>query len=100
VHRIDLRHLAESGDQIISEGDRQQLASVVIDDFFVQRGPDALSDAALYLPIHDHRIDHATNELRRKWTSIEDEAILGGRQPAAGIRTTSWGRSVAAKRRR
>src|SRR3984885_14951239 len=43
--------------KIVGEGRREGLARRIKVHFFVKRGADALSEAAVNLPVHHHRID-------------------------------------------
>src|SRR4029077_14022697 len=43
--------------EIVGERAGQYVAAVVIDHFFVERVGDALDDAAMDLPLDDHRVD-------------------------------------------
>ena len=49
--------------QVVGERGRENVAAVVVDDFLEQRVADALRDAAMHLPVGDHRIDDAAGIL-------------------------------------
>ena len=59
LHVIDARrrHLGRTRQQIIGEGRGQRLAGRVERHLLVQRGADALREAAADLAVDDHRID-------------------------------------------
>jgi hypothetical protein len=74
---LDRRQFGDAGHQVIGEGDGQGLALRVVWDFLVQRGADALHDAAADLPFDDHRIDHRAAILGDREVDQLDEAGLG-----------------------
>ena len=50
---------------------------LVVGDFLVERGADALRDAALHLAVDDHRIDHRAAVLRHDIVEDLDDAGVG-----------------------
>src|SRR5262249_25834392 len=58
VHDLDLGHLVRRRQEIIHEGLGDELALVVIGELLVERGADAVGDAAHGHAAHDLRVDH------------------------------------------
>src|SRR5262249_24858582 len=58
VHYLDLGHLVRRRQEIIHEGLGDELALVVIGELLVERGADAVGDAAHGHAAHDLRVDH------------------------------------------
>ena len=55
VHRLDERELVGARHGVVHEGAREELSLPVVDDLLDQPAADALGDAAVDLPVHDHR---------------------------------------------
>jgi len=55
---LDFGHLVRRRQEIVHETLREKLAVLVIGELLVERGPDAMGDAAHGHAAHDLRIDH------------------------------------------
>ena len=58
VHHLDVGDLVDRGQQVIHEGAGQQLAVVVVGENLIERGADAVRDAAIDHAVDDVGIDH------------------------------------------
>src|SRR5690242_5246834 len=57
VHHVHRRHLAGGRHQVVHKAGGEELAVLVIDDLFVERGADALRDPAAHLTVDDQWVD-------------------------------------------
>src|SRR5262249_33816444 len=58
------RNLARGWHQGVYEDRSIDLALIVVDDFFIERGADALCDTAVHLTVHDQRVDETAAVFR------------------------------------
>jgi len=56
---VDRGHISGPGKRVIDEACSEDLTGLVIDNLFIERRPDALSDRAVDLPVDDRRVDNA-----------------------------------------
>src|SRR3990170_5038866 len=78
VEVVDLerRHHARARHRVVHEGAGQELAGVVIDQLLAQCRADALSQPAVDLPLHDHRVDGPAAVVRRDVLEEAERARL------------------------
>ena len=93
--RLDVRHvhrrnLAGRRHQIVDQARGVELALRVVDDLLVERGADALRDAAMHLPVDDQRIDHAAAVLGDDEALHADLIGLADRSPAPRYASPRW----------
>src|ERR1700720_2904070 len=62
--RIDWRHVTRSGYRVIDQTCSEDLARLIVDDLFVERGSDALSYRAVHLSVNDRRVNNTPAILR------------------------------------
>ena len=71
------RNLRRARHHVVAERGGERLADLVVGDFLVERGADALRDAALHLAVDDHRIDHGAAVFRDRVVENFDDAGVG-----------------------
>ena len=74
AHRGNFRRARH---HVVGERGGERLALLVVGDFLVKRGADALGDAALHLAVDDHRIDHGAAVLGHRVVENLDRAGVG-----------------------
>ena len=70
-------HLGRAGQQVVGEGRGQRLARVVVRHLLVERGADALRQAAQHLAVDDHRVHQLAAILDDQVVLEHDGAGLG-----------------------
>ena len=74
--QLDLRDFARGRRQEVGKRAGQDVAGLVVDDLFEQRVADALRDAAMHLPVGDHRVDDQAGVL-------DDQELLDATRPVS-----------------
>ena len=74
VHDLDRRQFRSTGYEVVGERGGERLALLVVRNLFVERGADALHDAAAHLALDDHRIDHGSAIFRDREVDELDHA--------------------------
>src|SRR5262245_40900739 len=77
VDNLYRRNLARRRHQIVDEARSIDLALIVVDDFFIERGADALCNTAVHLTVHDLRVDETAAVFRYGETVNLDFERLG-----------------------
>jgi hypothetical protein len=72
----ELRQFFDGRQTVVHESRRQELALLVVAQFFVKRRADALHDRALLLSVDDLRIDHVAAIVDRRVFDDLDHASL------------------------
>ena len=95
------RNFRRAGHHVVAERGGERLADLVVGNFLVQRGADALGDAALHLAVDDHRVDHGAAVFRDGIVEDFDHTGVGldgddHRMRAIGEHAAGLGRLVGA----
>src|SRR6185312_17198529 len=76
ARRVEARQLGRRRDHVFDERAREDLTALVVDRLLVEGLRDGLRDAAVHLPVDDHRIDHVAAVVDRRVALDYDLARL------------------------
>ena len=98
VRADDVGHLARHRHEVVGHVAVQELAVGAVEAFLVERGADALHDAAAQLLVDQHRVDHRARVLDAPVLEQPDEAGVGIDLDQRGLDAVGEGEAVLARR--